>query len=244
RNRGIDAATGAWFMQLDGDDWIAPERGAHLLQFARETASDIVADDQLLVLDGSDEPIGTNFIANGFARRAQVELATAQFVRRDLGWLKPMIRLDLLRATGIRYPEHIRYGEDFLFLYALLQHGARFAVMPELTYYMRRGNTGSLTTQRDPLFAQVIAGTRALLADARTQQQHDIAAALTTRIQHLEQLQRGERAIASLRARRLPRPGDLPAVAQKILSKISSQLRLALLLQEQGQEIRRQLASQ
>ncbi|MET0377420.1 MAG: glycosyltransferase family 2 protein [Spongiibacteraceae bacterium] len=243
RNRAIDAASGDWFMQLDGDDWIAPNRAEHLLQLAATTRAAIVADDQLLVMDGTDAPIGTNFIANGLARRRYEALSIEQFVRRDLGYLKPMIQLSLLRTSGIRYPEHIRYGEDFVFLYSLLLYGATFSISPELLYFMRRGNTGSLTTQRDPLFQQVIATTETLLSEAQAHNQTQIVAALQARIKQLQTLQRGERIIGQLRARRPFAVLDVGPLVGKIRHRIAAQIRLALLLRHEGQAIQRRLAS-
>lgn len=243
RNRAIDVASGDWFMQLDGDDWIAPNRVEHLLQLATTNHATIVADDQLLVMDGTDSPIGTNFIANGLQRRFYDALSIEQFVLCDLGYLKPMIQLSLLRVSGIRYPEHIRYGEDFIFLYSLLLHGATFSISPELLYFMRRGNTGSLTTQRDPLFQQVIASTETLLSDALAHHQLTIAAALKTRIHQLQTLRRGERIVGQLRARRAFAVADLGALIGKIHHRVGAQIKLALLLRQKGKEINRRVAS-
>lgn len=55
-----------------------------------------------------------------------------------LGYLKPLIRAGLMHSHGIRYNESLRIGEDYDIVARLLQKGARFHVIPELTYFYRR----------------------------------------------------------------------------------------------------------
>ena len=55
-----------------------------------------------------------------------------------LGYLKPIIRADLLTNSDIRYDPDLRLAEDYDFIFRLLLHGARMRVYPELTYFYRK----------------------------------------------------------------------------------------------------------
>ncbi|MGT2486492.1 hypothetical protein ACU4GA_12175 [Methylobacterium oryzae CBMB20] len=56
-----------------------------------------------------------------------------------LGYLKPMMRAEILRRHGIRYDEGVRIGEDFLLCLEALAAGARFVVTTYAGYGYRRG---------------------------------------------------------------------------------------------------------
>ncbi len=58
-----------------------------------------------------------------------------------LGYLKPMMRAEILRRHGIRYDEGVRIGEDFLLCLEALAAGARFVVTTYAGYGYRRGPT-------------------------------------------------------------------------------------------------------
>lgn len=126
---------------LDADDVIVPGRFGRLLARAGAEAWDFLADDLLLtpeeeVRDGVGAV--TDEAARLMARGPQgVTVLTAEaFVRgnipspgehrRELGFLKPLIRRDFLDAHGLRYREDLRLGEDYVLYVEALLAGARF----------------------------------------------------------------------------------------------------------------------
>jgi len=143
RNRALAAARGAFVAIVDSDDVMLPQRLERLLARAQAQGADIVADDQLIC--GPDLCGGKPFIGQAAADRlAQVDLATfidsSRLYARlpDLGFLKPMIRAELIASTGARYDESLRIGEDFHFLVALLAAGGRLHLEPEPLYLYRK----------------------------------------------------------------------------------------------------------
>ena len=51
-----------------------------------------------------------------------------------MGYLKPIIKADLLTKGPTRYNPVLRIAEDYDFILRLLLDGARMRVYPELTY--------------------------------------------------------------------------------------------------------------
>jgi succinoglycan biosynthesis protein ExoO len=167
RNRALAAARGAWIAVVDSDDVMLPERLQRLVAHAVAKDADIVADDQLVC--GADLSGGAPLIGKAMARRlASVDLATfidsSRLYSRlpDLGFLKPLIRTELIVRTGARYDESLRIGEDFHFLVALLAAGARLHLEPEPLYlYRKHGASISHRFKPEVLAAMLAADTRA-----------------------------------------------------------------------------------
>jgi succinoglycan biosynthesis protein ExoO len=118
-NRAISEARGRWIAVLDADDWYEPERLDILVSVAEACGLPLVADNQ-------------NFHDAGAAvltRSAfSVDAGTRQLTRQNFiagcdpwsefnfGMLKPVVRADFIRQTGLRYRENARLSEDFLYL--------------------------------------------------------------------------------------------------------------------------------
>jgi succinoglycan biosynthesis protein ExoO len=142
RNRALAEAKGKWFAVLDSDDIYLPERLAVMLQAAERTGADIVADNLACFT-------GDNFAAVGSfipltVTGCWVELASYLKGARlfnsmfDLGYLKPLIRLDAIREAGIAYRTTLRVGEDDDLVLRMLDSGLRYWYEPSLTYAYRR----------------------------------------------------------------------------------------------------------
>lgn len=141
RNAALAAARGRWIAVLDGDDYMHPERLERLLAFARDHLADIVADNQVIF----DEAVRRNprlLLKDAPPRRVGV----AEMVKRNilaakgdaLGFLKPVIRRDILQASGVRYDEELRIGEDYDFLVRLQASGASLWINPRPLYFYRK----------------------------------------------------------------------------------------------------------
>ncbi len=202
RNKGINAAKGRWIVQLDGDDWLLPNRLLNLFQIAERYKADCVADDLFLVEDKSRIAFSTRFIENGVFWKHIKKIRPIDLVNFDLGSIKPIIKRELLISKSIRYSEQVFYGEDFLFMLQLVMSGAEIYISPIPGYCLRRGDTGSLTTDRNNLYRQLIAVVNILLKDPEIKETPGLFSALRKRRSHLLRLIVINRPIAELKRRR------------------------------------------
>ncbi|HUB49580.1 MAG TPA: glycosyltransferase [Acetobacteraceae bacterium] len=152
RNRGLAAALGTWVALLDADDEFAPGRLETLLVMGESLDADVVADN-LLLCPAGDHTQATPMISTKVLPTARW-MSAAEFVagnvgsrftpRISYGFLQPMIRRDFLDRLGLRYNEHNRFGEDYLFALNLLLRGARWRITPR-AMYRYRVQSGTLT---------------------------------------------------------------------------------------------------
>jgi len=56
----------------------------------------------------------------------------------DLGYLKPMIRTDVVRRLNARYDEHLRIGETTISFARILAHGHQIRLEPSAMYLYRK----------------------------------------------------------------------------------------------------------
>ena len=143
RNRAIAHAGTPWVAILDGDDHMHPDRLRRMFQVAKAENLDIVADD-LIRVDAepnpetgtrlwSDNPIGLVRIDAARFARENIDRYTGS--RRELGYLKPLMRTEFLSRHHISYNEGMRLAEDYdLYMRALL-FGARFGLIDPCGYY-------------------------------------------------------------------------------------------------------------
>jgi succinoglycan biosynthesis protein ExoO len=211
RNRAIQAARGEWVAQLDGDDWFAPGRLATLLQLAVVCQADLVADDLFMVEDSTLQAVSTPFLNNGVPWRAAQSVKPLDVIKYDLGSLKPLMRRAFLCEHSLAYEEGLNYGEDFLLLLKIMLAGARVIILPEPMYHLRRGNTGSLTTQRGRLLHQIENTTKQLMDDPDIRHHPSVVAALRARLSHVKRLAMLEEVVT------LAKQGHVARVVRKLL---------------------------
>ena len=136
RNRGLDASTAPWVAILDGDDYFLPNRMKALL--AESEAADFVADDQVQIKENSDTAeflIGHNATMTiDLATFVTENLSRGPRLRKEFGFLKPIMRRSFLDSHQLRYDEQLRLGEDFALYTTALAAGAIFKVIPARTY--------------------------------------------------------------------------------------------------------------
>jgi glycosyltransferase involved in cell wall biosynthesis len=148
RNMAIEAAAGEWIAILDADDRFAPTRIEVLLRFAQQTGVDMVADNLELREFETDLPLGPAFPESWMSSKEEV---TTEFLlerdlpglyRREIGFMKPLLRRRFLVESKITYATDIWAGEDFLLYMECLLHGAQFRLLNEQLYIygVRRGS--------------------------------------------------------------------------------------------------------
>ena len=141
RNAAIEISTAPWLAILDGDDFFLPGRIANLLTWA--DAWDFIADDMLQV---PEHNLGGELQVRLFDGQPPKPRAISleQFVRgnisqrgklrRELGFIKPLIRRSFLQQHALRYDPALRLGEDYALYARALAAGARFLLVPAAGY--------------------------------------------------------------------------------------------------------------
>jgi succinoglycan biosynthesis protein ExoO len=144
RNFALSQVYGTWFAVLDSDDLVHPNRCAELIAEATCNNADLVADD-LLVFDEERSASPKMFLSSTRAKKAGwINLAdylneTRMFGRSpNLGFLKPIIRVETLNRLDVRYDEQLRIGEDDDLILRLLLRGARYRLLPRPLYFYRK----------------------------------------------------------------------------------------------------------
>jgi len=148
-NVAVSAAQGEWLVNLDADDWIAPDKCTlQLAAIDADPSIDIIGS-WVSVVDGR----GTRH-----DRADEIEAAINQSFKLNLveTWLgrNPLCR----SSTMIRRAAHMRFGlddadmvraPDYELWMRALAHGARFALLEKQLTYMRQHGRG--VTYGDPV---------------------------------------------------------------------------------------------
>ncbi len=143
RNLSITAAAAPWGVVVDSDDILHPRHAERLIDLARRTGADIAAANMIAFGEATEPAL---FAAGeGWRRERMIGhadlLASGRIDRPDqlqLGYLKPLLRLDALRRNGIGYDVRLRIGEDWDLVERALAAGLTYAFRPEPSYYYRR----------------------------------------------------------------------------------------------------------
>jgi succinoglycan biosynthesis protein ExoU len=137
RNAAIAASRAPWIAVLDSDDYFEPGRLAALLAVAHE-GYDLIADDLMRTPEGSPASAGQPLWFRGdrtpvdidFGFFVESNITRASRRRRELGFLKPLMRRAFLDHHGLAYDEGMRLGEDYDLYARALALGGRMRLIP------------------------------------------------------------------------------------------------------------------
>lgn len=203
RNRGLDEAQGRWIAVLDADDLFVPTRLELLTRLGDDEGADLVFDDQLVT---EFPATASTHHAFGFSQRKfaftqEDFFSGSRLFRRAFptGYMKPLMRRDVLRRTKVAYDPTVPSGEDFLF-YAQLFATRPHCVGTSFAGYVYRRRRGSLS--RSDTHARIHAqlGDR-VLSEFGPQLSPRSRAALAGRRRDLERLVSALPALSALRQR-------------------------------------------
>ncbi len=142
RNAALRLVTTPGVANLDADDYMLPGRLGRLVAYGEAQKLDFVADDVIRVEPGQspgdgirvwkDELFGS--VPIGLARFVRENLAKYCGPRREIGYLKPLMRMEFLRQNNLFFREDMRLAEDFEFYARSLALGARWEVIDPCGY--------------------------------------------------------------------------------------------------------------
>jgi succinoglycan biosynthesis protein ExoO len=231
RNRALDVATARWIAIVDSDDLILPHRLERLLECAEASGAALVADN-LLEFSARAKP--RPFLPSWLGKeRSWISLDT--FVRSNslysrippLGYLKPMIRADLVHEFGLRYDESLRIAEDYYFLVGLMMRGYRLLLAPASLYlYRKHENSVSHRMRAADITALIAAEQR--FHERKISASRRVKAALRRRERSLHSLLAFDRVITALKSGDLlaamrhagARPHMWPLLLQPLLARL------------------------
>lgn len=235
RNLALAQATGTFVAVLDADDFMLPGRLERLL--AQADGFDLVADD--LCLSGEAHPLTIEGRLIGLPADHVQPLDLVTFVegnitrpghpRREMGFIKPLLRREFLLAKEISYIEGLRLGEDYILYAQALARGAR-AKLVSATGYVAVRREGSLSGSHSNAdlqnFYDACCALGAETKHDRAAQKmiHRHAVSIRRRLAHVDTLamrkSKGSVAAFSTLARQ---PSDIPyVVLQTLRDKLSA----------------------
>ena len=213
RNAGFNAARGEWIAVLDADDAYRPSRLEMLVELGRAYEADIVADNI-----GLYDVQARETVASGVSSLHEIRIVNRyDYVSRcrgnredvDWGLLHPMFRRQFLKSHALSYPENLRHGEDFAFMFSALLEGAKFVFTPEMGYvYTQRwgsySNTPSGMSRTRIDYKTIVGHTLSLMEDPRLRSDHTMLSLLRQRYYALRAVDVQYRMPTYLKERDLP----------------------------------------
>jgi succinoglycan biosynthesis protein ExoO len=197
-NLAISEARGAWIAVLDADDWYEPERLAALVSMAETRCVALVADNQYFHDAAADRIVRTAFPLGQPEEplnRRTFAIGSDPYADFDYGMLKPIVRTEFIRRTGLTYRENTRLSEDFLYLVEFFAAGGTGVLVAEPLYHWIQ-SFGSVsrqwtTTGAGPWRYDFLAALNAyddVLRELNAERDRDLVRLLTTRMRAFKRL--------------------------------------------------------
>ncbi len=142
RNAALKLVETPWVAVLDADDYLLPDRLRRLVEHAEARGLDFVVDDIIRVEPGQqpedglrvwrDDTIGA--VTMDLAYFVRQNLGKYAGYRREIGYLKPLMRTDFLKRKNLFYREDMRLAEDYEFYVRAFTLGARWGATDPCGY--------------------------------------------------------------------------------------------------------------
>ena len=114
RNAGLQAACGEWIMQVDSDDYIAPDMYAHLYELLKSGAD--IAECSYVEVAGNDAVFACGYETRSYTAQEAMAEHIQDRVFRQLIWNK-LYRRQM--ADGVRFPANKKIDDEFFTYRAL-----------------------------------------------------------------------------------------------------------------------------
>lgn len=146
RNLGIDTAQGDYLYFLDCDDELLPDALRKLLALAQQSDACLVRSE--LLSDNGRERKRMNQVSN-WANAKTPAQRRELIITRTSTVTNSFVKRNLLLQHQIRWPEHLRMGEDTIFLTEVLARSERIEYLAEPTFvYYKLPSLSPASTQR------------------------------------------------------------------------------------------------
>jgi succinoglycan biosynthesis protein ExoO len=197
-NVAFAAARGTWTAVLDADDWYAPERLETLVTAGEAYQVALTADNQLFYDAAANCFVRTAFPVESGDRtltKTAFIAGSDPYADFNYGLLKPVVRTDFIRRTGLSYRENARLSEDFLYLVEFFAAGGTGVLVAQPLYNWTQPfgsrsrqwtTTGAGSWRYD--FRSALAANTDVLHIMREQSQHDLAKLLVSRARAYKRL--------------------------------------------------------
>jgi succinoglycan biosynthesis protein ExoU len=174
RNHALEGIVSEYVCVLDADDWLQDGRFGRM--FSRVPMHwDLLADDLLLASEAAPSLPRSQLLGIGEGEQREVNvvdfvaanISDSRRPRRELGYLKPLMRRGFLESMRLRYDDRLRLGEDFVLYVQALLRGAKLVLVPSCGY-VAVARSGSLSRAHGALeLAALEAADGRLLEEAR-----------------------------------------------------------------------------
>lgn len=151
RNAGMAVATGTYITFCDSDDYLEPDYLELLLRTAQENpdCGHIWCCFQTVTGYHGENAVPNYAAAEPLLRYTRQEYMSLHELWLDTGPWNKLYRMEVIRRAGLRFPEDLSLGEDWLFNLAYIDASENdaFAVVTKPLYNYVRGNQESLDSK-------------------------------------------------------------------------------------------------
>lgn len=143
RNSGLDIAMGDYVVFVDGDDYLAPDYVAYMLELASKDDADFVLSKNWFTRE-SQPQVAIDHIETITPPEATALLISLRVI---VGSHNKMYRKKFLDDNNLRFSTTLFYGEGLNFIIRAAQLANCVTTGERMVYYYRRNNESSATTK-------------------------------------------------------------------------------------------------